>query len=208
MFTLFSSESIPVPLQAPSMLQFRIRDGLLVDAPALPPIERSASSLFEDVPGLEWIAEGPVLSQAEHERFVRDGKLWVAETRSEEPPRLVGFLAAEMPAGRLHLCELSVHRAWQRKGIGAALIDAARRYAGLHGLPSLTLTTFSAIPWCAPAYARLGFKKVPIPDQHLQDVVDREHASGLLAEQRVVMSLDVQISKDAQVACCSLTGAP
>jgi GNAT superfamily N-acetyltransferase len=156
------------------------------DAADLPAIEKSAAELFSTEADLAWLAGGPVIPQAEHERLILKQAVWVAEAGSAG---LVGFVSAEVFERELHLWELSVHREWQRMGIGKSLMQSAHGYALENGLAALTLTTFSNVPWCAPAYSRLGFEKVLKPDQRLQFTLDAEASNGLPIERRVAMRL-------------------
>ena len=106
------------------------------------------------IPGLEDLADGPVLTVEDHRRFLANGWLWIAERHR----RVAGFLCAELLDGELHVRELSVHRAAQGRGIGRLLLDAAIDGARRAGLGSVTLTTFRAVPWNAPFYQRYGFR--------------------------------------------------
>ena len=156
------------------------------DAAGLPAIEKSAAELFSTEADLAWLADGPVIPQAEHERLIRIQTVWVAEVGSDG---LVGFLSAERFERELHVWELSVHKAWQRRGIGKSLIQSALGYAAENRLSALTLTTFSDVPWCAPAYSRLGFETVLKPDERLQYALDAEASRGLPIQRRVAMRL-------------------
>ncbi|AZV95618.1 GNAT family N-acetyltransferase [Kerstersia gyiorum] len=104
---------------------------------------------------------------------------------------LVGFLNAEVLNHELHIWELSVHGDWQRQGVGTGLLRSAYQYAVETGLAALTLTTFKDVPWCAPAYAKFGFKPVMNPVLHLRDALNAEAAHGLPVERRVAMRLPI-----------------
>jgi ribosomal protein S18 acetylase RimI-like enzyme len=71
-----------------------------------------------------------------------------------DPP--VGFAAVIELDGHWHLEQIAVHPDYGRRGIGAALLDAAR--AGRDGI---TLITFREVPWNGPWYARHGFTELP-----------------------------------------------
>lgn len=164
----------------------RIRLAALQDAAHLPAIEQSAAQLFRTEPGLEWLAAGPGMAPPEHERLILQGSVWVAEV---SPGTLAGFLCAEAFGPELHVWEVSVHRAWQRTGLGRRLLRCARDHAAARGLAALTLTTFADLPWNAPAYARLGFHLEADPGPRLQGVLDAEAAHGLPKARRVAMRL-------------------
>lgn len=160
------------------------------DAADLPPIEKSAAMLFRAEAGLSWLADGPVIAQAEHERLVLKQTVWVAETDAGD---LIGFINAEVFEYELHVWELSVHEAWQRMGIGKRLILSAYTCAAERGLAALTLTTFSNVPWCAPAYSKLGFQPVPQPGQRLRSILEAEAQHGLPIARRVAMHLPIEV---------------
>jgi GNAT superfamily N-acetyltransferase len=165
-----------------------IRLAQLQDAVHLPPIEKSAAKLFRVQAGLSWLADGPVISLTEHERLIFQRTVWVAESSAGD---LVGFINAEVFGHDLHVWELSVHEAWQRMGIGKKLILSAYSYACEHGLAALTLTTFTDVPWCAPAYSTLGFQPVLQPGQRLLGTLEEEARQGLPMAQRLAMTLPI-----------------
>ncbi len=69
------------------------------------------------------------------------------------------------------------------------MIDAAQGYAVDHGVPSLTLTTFRAVPWNEPYYRRLGFVTLDNGQlgPRLRAVLDAEKQAGLPIAQRCAM---------------------
>ena len=166
-----------------------IRVASLEDAAFLPQIEKSASELYRAEPDLAWLADGQVIEPSEHARLILKKTVLVAESSRGH---LVGFLNAEVLNHELHIWELSVHGDWQRRGAGTQLLRSAYQYALETGLAALTLTTFKDVPWCAPAYAKLGFKPVKHPVLHLREALDAEVIHGLPSEQRVGMRLSVQ----------------
>ena len=102
----------------------------------------------------------------------------------------VGFALVEMlAANQPHLEEIDVHPQHGRRGIGTALVRTVCEWATGRGYGELTLTTFRAVPWNMPFYARLGFEVVPAAElrPELVAVVDDETARGLDPASRVVM---------------------
>lgn len=85
---------------------------------------------------------------------------WVAVDNADQP---VGFLEAEIIEGWLHILEVSVHPAHGRKGFGRALVDCAVQAAHDRKLSMVSLTTNRDIAWNGPAYARMGFRELPLP---------------------------------------------
>ena len=117
----------------------------------------------------------------------RDGRLWVA-LAGDVP---VGFALVEMLADDLpHLDEVDVEPSHGRRGLGAALVQAACEWATASGFSMLTLTTFRGVPWNLPFYARLGFVEVPrdLLRPELAPVMSKEAARRLAPETRVVMA--------------------
>jgi GNAT superfamily N-acetyltransferase len=156
------------------------------DAPLLPEIERSSGEIFRHWPGLEWIADDTVQSEAQHRALIADGLALVAEVQGFG---LAGFLNGEVIADALHIWQMAVHHDQQAQGIGRALIDAARQSAADRGITALTLTTFRGVRWNEPYYQKLGF--VTLEDQdlgpRLTAVLQSEGRAGLPLAQRCAM---------------------
>ena len=152
--------------------------------PALPAIELSAAQQ------LRGHAPESVLAVTTDERAftnaARDGRLWVASTGNTP----VGFALVKMLADDLpHLEEIDVVPSHGRRGLGTALVRAVCEWAAVSGYGMLTLTTFRAVPWNLPFYARLGFVEIPRKDlrSELAAVVSEEADRGLNPDTRVVM---------------------
>ena len=77
---------------------------------------------------------------------------------------MIGFAAAAPKGRELHLHELSVARSWQRRRIGATLLEALAIDARNSGFRAITLTTWRDIAWNAPFYASQGFVEVANSD--------------------------------------------
>jgi GNAT superfamily N-acetyltransferase len=154
----------------------------------LPAIELAAAQLlsgYAPATVLDEVTDTQTLTDA-----VRHGRLWVA--LADDVP--VGFALVEMLASDLpHLDEVDVAPAHGRRGLGTALVRATCAWARDKAFPVLTLTTFRAVPWNLPFYARLGFAE--IPRDHLRPeltaVVRDEAARGLRPETRAVIAYRV-----------------
>ncbi|WP_164156850.1 GNAT family N-acetyltransferase [Sandarakinorhabdus rubra] len=155
------------------------------DLPLLPAIEASAATLFAGT-AVAHLVDGETTAPAELARSCRAGTLWVAD--DGEP---AGFLMGTTIAGWLHLQEMSVARRAQRRGLGAALMNAAIAAAPGLGCTHLSLTTDRLLPWNAPFYARLGFAIVadddPMLPAWLASLPARVAASGLDPARRCIM---------------------
>lgn len=125
------------------------------DLPALAVVELSAASRFaeDDLPPA-W--RDQTLAHADLQQALEDGLLWVAEDEGA----VVGFLAAREEDSNLHILEMSVLPAHGRQGIGRCLLESAACESGRRALHGFTLTTFSHVPWNAPAYRKAGFRQI------------------------------------------------
>lgn len=113
-------------------------------------------------------------------------RLWVASDRNDVP---VGFIYARLVDNALFIQELDVMRAYQRRGIGGRLIDAVCQAARERGDRTVTLSTFADVPWNAPYYERLGFRRIERADlsSALREIEAEEAAFGLDTSKRVFM---------------------
>ena len=186
-----------------------IREATPTDFETLRTIERAAGEMFRSI-GMGEIADDQPASDPELLPFVESGTAWV-ETDSEDRPiayllleqldvleqfdgleqldALEQFDGLEQFDRPAHIQQVTVHPAHARRGIGAALIDTADRWAHQQRLSGLTLTTFAEVPWNAPYYSRLGFKILPEEEwtTGLRQRFVREAEAGLDAWQRVIM---------------------
>ncbi|WP_217630357.1 GNAT family N-acetyltransferase [Nocardioides exalbidus] len=128
-----------------------VRPARARDLPLLAAIEDSGVPMFEAVLGD--LAGDPLSSPAPSgaERDAEPGFILVAG----DP--VVGFAHVRFLESHAHLQQISVHPDHGRRGLGAALLEAAAERATLKGHGSLTLTTYADLPWNAPWYARHGF---------------------------------------------------
>lgn len=152
------------------------------DAAALPAIERAAAAAFVGEPAID---PNRTRSEADYARLIRKGHSLVAHVGEA----MAGFLVAEPFRRELHIWEMDVAPAFQRRGIGSGLVRAAQIDARNSGIKALTLTTFRDVAWNAPFYARLGFEEVTALDAHprLTGELANEADDGLPAERRCAM---------------------
>jgi GNAT superfamily N-acetyltransferase len=165
---------------------YKIRSTRAADVAHLPAIERSAAQAFLAIPDLAWIATDSVQTEAQHHALIAGGTAWVAVDVDDAP---VGFLTAEMTDGSLHICEVSVRRDFQGKGLGKALMAAARHWAARKAIAQLTLITFRDVPWNEPFYKKLGFTTVAERDlsPELLRRLDDDANTGLPRAKRCAM---------------------
>jgi GNAT superfamily N-acetyltransferase len=156
---------------------------------AIREVERAAEQRFlpEDLP---LALRGQLLTgEDELAEAAREGLLWCALGANGQ---VLGFaIACRLPGGDLHLDEIDVLPAHERRGIGTALVGAVRARAEQLGAARLTLTTFRFVAWNQAWYERLGFvalEDAAIPPA-LRAIHEAEIARGLARERRVAMAL-------------------
>jgi GNAT superfamily N-acetyltransferase len=152
------------------------------DAAAMPGIERAAAIAFAGEPSVD---PARTRSEADYARLIRRGYSLVAHVGEA----MAGFLVAQPFSRELHIWEMDVAPAFQRRGIGAGLVRAAMIDARNTGFKALTLTTFRDLAWNGPFYARLGFEEVTALDAHprLAGELANEVDDGLSAARRCAM---------------------
>ncbi|MGW2342249.1 GNAT family N-acetyltransferase [Streptomyces sp. NPDC001661] len=133
-----------------------IRAAEPADLPRLQAIETAAGEIFRPL-GMAAVADDAPPTIAELERYRRAGHAWVA---AEDTGTVVAYLVAEVVDGAFHIEQVTVHPDAARRGVGQTLIACAADCARGQGLTGLTLTTFADVPWNAPYYERLGFRRL------------------------------------------------
>lgn len=133
---------------------YAVRPAGPADLPLIAPIEESGDALFASVFG---DLAGSALSNPAptgSERAAKPGFLLV----SGDPA--VGFVHVLELEGHAHLEQISVHPDHGRRGVGAALLEAACAEAQARGHAGITLMTYADLPWNGPFYAHHGFAEV------------------------------------------------
>ncbi|MFD4142742.1 GNAT family N-acetyltransferase [Streptomyces sp. NPDC058572] len=155
------------------------------ELPILQDIERAAGRCFRDI-GMPEIADDEPLPVGELARYRKAGLAWVAADDADAP---VAYLIADHVDGNLHVEQVSVHPDSARRGIGRSLLEHLAAHGTRDGIPALTLTTFTEVPWNAPYYARCGFLSVDdgMLAPGLREIRERERAHGLDRWPRVCM---------------------
>ncbi len=131
-----------------------VRPALFSDIEAVRDIERASARRFIGV--MDAIAaDEPSPASVLAQRIDADGLL-VAEADGA----LAAFVMFRPVADGLYIEQIDVLPAFERRRIGAGLIEAAAERARARGSLRLTLSTFRDIPWNAPYYRRLGFADI------------------------------------------------
>lgn len=171
-------------------LGYRVAPARREQFEALRDAEREAERAFplDDLPAS--LRGASLTSDAEFAEALQQGLLWSALGPGGA---VVGYAIALWQGDALHLDELDVQPAHQRRGVGRLLVHAVRAHAVRSGARRLTLTTFRFVPWNMPWYARLGF--APLEEREmspaLRALFEEEIARGLPRERRVAMALEL-----------------
>ena len=162
----------------------QVRPATAADSRRLIEIESTAGQAFRAL-AMDAIADDDPGSVPELDAYAAAGRSWVAT----EDDRPIAYLIADLVDGNLHIEQVTVDPAYARRGVGAALIAHADAYAARTGRPALTLTTFTDVPWNAPYYERLGFRRMAPSEitPELQAVCAAEAQHGLDRWPRVCM---------------------
>lgn len=96
---------------------------------------------------------------------------------------LIGFIRTEILDNEPHVEQVSVHPDHQGRGVGAALMRAAERWARSQGYTRLTLTTFRDVSWNGPYYARCGWVLLPEHEWGPELAAVRQHERDLGLDQ-------------------------
>ncbi len=162
-----------------------LRPATTADIFRLQDIERNAAELFRDSPLID-IGNMAVVALSDHIDAINAGLSFVAEIDG----RVAGFAMGEMHGPDAYLHELDVDTAFQRRGVGAALVGAFVEAARVRSVATVYLATFRDPPWNAPFYARLGFREVACPDYlPWMTALEEQQAAFLDLSTRVFMRL-------------------
>jgi GNAT superfamily N-acetyltransferase len=161
----------------------RAADGAELDR--LREIERLAGAAFRDL-GMASIADDEPPSIEALTGYVADGRAWVATAPGGVP---IGYLLLDVIDGCGHVEQVSVDPSYRGRGVGRGLIDHADAWSAGQGLAALTLTTFADVPWNAPYYERIGFRRLTDGELSpgLVEIRRHEQALGLDRWPRVAM---------------------
>jgi GNAT superfamily N-acetyltransferase len=170
------------------MTRYAIEPAQPEHVPQLATIERAAARLFPPavIPAQlgDEVVPVEVLAQAQEQ-----GWLWVALDPGGSP---VGFALARPTGEAVFLVEVDVHPEHGRKGLGRALVGAVVAQAQAEGYAAVTLTTFAHLPWNAPFYESVGFRRLQA-SEHSADLAGElaeEKRKGLT--ERVAMRLELR----------------
>ena len=164
-------------------MNFTLRPATINDIEPMQAVERDASEAFRAI-GYDFCI-GPVREEWEHRKGIDEGAAIIAESGGAP----AGFILLWPVDSGGHIVELSVAMAFQKRGLGRALIAAGEDWAREAGFPAITLTTFRDVSWNAPWYRLLGYGEFEpgAADAELAAIIADEAAHGFHARARVAM---------------------
>ncbi|MFC4127514.1 GNAT family N-acetyltransferase [Nocardia rhizosphaerae] len=167
-----------------------IRGARVEEIPVLQEIERRAGAPFAAI-DMAAVADDEPPAADTLRAFIADGRAWVWADANDTP---VGYLVLGLVDGQPHIDQVSVDPAHAGNRIGKRLIDHAVSWAKACGLHTITLTTFTEVPWNGPYYARLGFTYIPRADESaaLRAIRADEAANGLDTWPRACMRAEIE----------------
>jgi len=158
------------------------------------PDELSALAELDDAACILFEQAGMTFSFSSEHPFVQDELARWRRALERGAGRVVVGPEAELVAfaiygdvdGLAYLDQLSVHPAFQRRGLGETLVRECVAWAGGR---NVWLTTYAHLPWNGPYYRRLGFEVVPEEkcSPELRAVLASQRAALPLPEQRIAM---------------------
>ncbi len=161
------------------------------DIEAMRDVEVDAGRRFRDLPaetGLAEIADDEPPAPEVLAGHIDSNSGWVV-TDPAAGDLVVAYAVMSMMDDDAHLDQVSVRSAYERRGIGTALIEMACRSAIELGFDAITLTTFRDVPFNGPYYRSLGFSELPMhecgPD--LRSLRHHERDIGLDVQPRIAM---------------------
>jgi GNAT superfamily N-acetyltransferase len=124
------------------------------------------------------------------------GQVWVAVDRDDV---VVGFAITREVDRTIYLQEMDVDPKHGQRGIGTALIETISDWAQFHRYDTISLSTFSDLPWNAPFYAKLGFRMLEESELTIgfQQIRRQELEAGLPISERVIMDCQLQSPHNA-----------
>ncbi|WP_436524429.1 GNAT family N-acetyltransferase [Actinoplanes sp. HUAS TT8] len=166
-----------------------IRPAREADIPAMQRIEIEAGRMFLAL-NMDLVAGDDPFSAAELREYLADDRAWVSVDEQDRP---IAYAIVTRADGLAHLEQVSVHPNHAGRRLGVDLVEQAAAWARAQGSPALTLTTFADVPWNAPYYERLGFRRLADDEvtPELRAIRAAEAAHGLDQWPRLAMRRDL-----------------
>jgi predicted N-acetyltransferase YhbS len=166
-----------------------IRPARESDIPAMQRIEVEAGRMFLAL-GMDAVAGDDPFPAAHLREYVSTGRAFVAGDDAGQP---IAYALVKWADSTAHLEQVSVDPVAAGRRLGAALVERVVTWAREQGSPALTLTTFAEVPWNAPYYERLGFRRLAGDEltPELRAIRAEEAAHGLDVWPRLAMRRDL-----------------
>ncbi|GAB3694048.1 GNAT family N-acetyltransferase [Saccharopolyspora tripterygii] len=171
-----------------------IRSANEADVALLRQLERDAGRAFAPL-GMDLVAEDEPPSPETLRSYVAAGRAWV-HVAGTTP---LAYLIADVVDGCAHVEQVTVHPEHAGRRIGLGLIEHLAAWARFRGLPALTLTTFTEVPWNGPYYLRCGFRYLSDSEitPGLREIRAAETRAGLDAWPRACMRRELTDPREA-----------
>ncbi|WP_299999841.1 GNAT family N-acetyltransferase [uncultured Cedecea sp.] len=156
-----------------------LRNSMRADIPALQALEAAAAQRFLAIPELAMLASDGVTDTQAHIISMTQNLAWLVE---DADGVILGFCYAQRLSASLYLAEISSHPTARGLGVGRMLVTHVRKMAAEYGMPGVTLTTYTDIPWNGPWYQQQGFtvlNPLSLSDE-LMSIVRQQEALALL----------------------------
>lgn len=150
---------------------------------------------------MDAIADDPPLPLEALAAYQLDRRGWIATADRHLAAEPVAYRLVDAVDGAAHVKQVSVHPEHAGRRLGSALLDEASHWAVDRHFTSVTLTTFTEVPWNGPYYARLGFRyvredqlgeglrRLPAAEtKHGLDLAQERHATSGVDERRLALS--------------------
>lgn len=155
----------------------------------IPRIELAGAALFSTTdlpPNIRY----KVTAAGDLQEAQGEGRIWVA---MNDRQKVVGFALADVVDRQGYLTEVDVLPEFARRGIGTRLVQTVADWASASRFRSLSLVTFRHLPWNAPFYEKLGFRKLDSAEHgpELESLITEEGRLGINIANRVAMKLNL-----------------
>ncbi len=166
------------------MTKINIRNATPDDFVNLPALEEDAAQAFVEF-GYQDVLNMQALPVSFYKNLSSDSIILIADKNHEA----VGFCVIIKIDNQAYLKEVSVAYKHSGQGFGRSLLDHAFQEAKERGYTFVTLTTFSDLPFNAPFYESLGFKKFAFDQRwpELKSLHEEEKCNALASYKRIAM---------------------
>lgn len=172
-----------------SVVRMRIRVAEESEIERLREMELAAGVAFAEI-GMTEVAEAEPPPAETLRAYQQDDRAWVQVDGDELP---IGYVLIDVVDQSVHVEQVSVDPSFAGRGLGRELIEHAASWGRDQGFSTITLTTFTEVPWNGPYYERLGFRYLSADEltPELRAIRTEEAALGLDKWPRAAMVRDL-----------------